>query len=93
MKSPTQDVLVERCVVKQGNGLVVGTSSNAFFRNITFRNCTNTILFISSFFKETRVHYGGVPPPPISVHSRSHTLTILLVVLLCVCNSDFALKH
>lgn len=34
------DVLVEDTTVRQGNGLVVGTSDNAFFRNITFRNCT-----------------------------------------------------
>ena len=40
MKSPAQNVLVERCIVKQGNGLVVGTSDDALFRNITFRNCT-----------------------------------------------------
>ena len=40
MKSPAQDVLVENSVVRQGNGLVVGTSSNADFRNITFRNIT-----------------------------------------------------
>lgn len=38
MKSPAQDVLVENSVVRQGNGLVVGTSSHATFRNITFRN-------------------------------------------------------
>jgi polygalacturonase len=40
LQSPAQNVLVERCIVKQGNGLVVGTSDDALFRNITFRNCT-----------------------------------------------------
>ena len=40
MKSPAQDVLVESSTVRQGNGFVIGTSSNADFRNITFRNCS-----------------------------------------------------
>ena len=40
MKSPAQDVLVESSTVRQGNGFVVGTSDDADFRNITFRNCT-----------------------------------------------------
>ena len=40
MKSPAQDVLVENSTVRQGNGFVVGTSDDADFRNITFRNCT-----------------------------------------------------
>eukprot|EP00041_Stephanoeca_diplocostata_P017213 m.343196 g.343196 ORF g.343196 m.343196 type:complete len:401 (-) comp20628_c0_seq4:105-1307(-) len=40
MKSPAENVLVENSIVRQGNGLVVGTSSGAYFRNITFRNCT-----------------------------------------------------
>ena len=37
MKSPAQDVLVEHSIVRQGNGLVVGTSGDADFQNITFR--------------------------------------------------------
>jgi polygalacturonase len=40
MKSPSHNVLVENSIVKQGNGFVIGTSSNANFSNITFRNCT-----------------------------------------------------
>ena len=40
MKAPATNVLVENCTVKQGNGLVVGTSGSANFSNITFRNCT-----------------------------------------------------
>merc|ERR1712216_484737 len=40
MKSPAENVLVENSIVTQGNGLVVGTSGDAWFRNITFRNCT-----------------------------------------------------
>ena len=41
MKSPSTNVLVENSIVRQGNGLVIGTgTSNSFFRNITFRNCT-----------------------------------------------------
>ena len=40
MKSPARNILVENSLVQQGNGLVVGTSSNADFANITFRNCT-----------------------------------------------------
>jgi len=40
MKSPAQDVLAEDSIVRQGNGLVVGTSADAHFRNITFRNIT-----------------------------------------------------
>ena len=39
IKSPATNVLVEDSVVRQGNGLVIGTSANAYFRNITFRNC------------------------------------------------------
>jgi polygalacturonase len=39
MKAPSTNVLVEDTVVRQGNGLVVGTSDDAFFRNITFRRC------------------------------------------------------
>ena len=40
MKSPATNVLVEDSIVRQGNGLVVGTSGSALFRNITFRRCT-----------------------------------------------------
>jgi hypothetical protein len=40
MKSPATNALVENCTAKQGNGLVVGTSSGANFSNTTFRNCT-----------------------------------------------------
>lgn len=38
MKSPCHNVLIEDSIVRQGNGFVVGTSSNANFSNITFRN-------------------------------------------------------
>jgi hypothetical protein len=38
MKTPAQDVLVENSIVRQGNGLVVGTSDKAAFQNITFRS-------------------------------------------------------
>ena len=40
LKSPSTNVLVEDCVVSQGNGLVLGTDDDALYRNITFRNCT-----------------------------------------------------
>eukprot|EP00037_Helgoeca_nana_P007990 m.71652 g.71652 ORF g.71652 m.71652 type:complete len:293 (+) comp18653_c0_seq1:1963-2841(+) len=38
MKTPAKDVLVENSIVRQGNGLVVGTSDKAAFQNITFRS-------------------------------------------------------
>ena len=41
MKAPSQDVLVEDTIVRQGNGFVVGTADDTFehiFRNITFRH-------------------------------------------------------
>jgi len=38
MKSPCHNILVEDSIVRQGNGFVIGTSSNANFSNITFRN-------------------------------------------------------
>ena len=40
IKAPAHDVLVEDSVVRQGNGLVVGTSDPVAISNITFRNCT-----------------------------------------------------
>ena len=49
IKSPSADVLVERSVVRQGNGLVVGTAGSglvgddpdlASVTNVTFRNIT-----------------------------------------------------
>jgi hypothetical protein len=41
LKAPSQHVLIEDTVVRQGNGFVVGTADDPFehvFRNITFRN-------------------------------------------------------
>ena len=40
MKSPARNVLVEDSIVRQGNGLVVGTSDPVDIENIMFRNCT-----------------------------------------------------
>ena len=40
IKSPSSDVLVEDSIVRQGNGLVVGTAGHANITNIVFRNCT-----------------------------------------------------
>ena len=40
IKSPSSDVLVEDSIVRQGNGLVVGTGGHTNITNITFRNCT-----------------------------------------------------
>jgi polygalacturonase len=40
IKSPAWNVLVEGSIVRQGNGLVVGTSDPVDIANITFRNCT-----------------------------------------------------
>ena len=43
MKAPSTNVLVEDTIVRQGNGLVIGTADDDavhLFRNITFRRCT-----------------------------------------------------
>ena len=40
IKSPASNVLIENSTVRQGNGLVVGTSANCSITNITFRNCS-----------------------------------------------------
>eukprot|EP01050_Picozoa_sp_SAG11_P007677 SAG11_NODE_648_length_7939_cov_84.614129_3_plen_300_part_00 len=38
IKSPGSNVLIENSTVRQGNGLVIGTSSDAAIENIVFRN-------------------------------------------------------
>lgn len=38
IKSPASNVLIENSTVRQGNGLVIGTSSDAAIENIIFRN-------------------------------------------------------
>lgn len=40
IKSPSWDVLVEDSIVRQGNGLVIGTGGHTNITNITFRNCS-----------------------------------------------------
>jgi polygalacturonase len=57
MKSPAQSILVENSIVRQGNGLVVGTSGDALFRNISFKNCTaiGTAFGAHIKFKDTQV--------------------------------------
>mmetsp|Transcript_47951 Transcript_47951/g.111084 ORF Transcript_47951/g.111084 Transcript_47951/m.111084 type:complete len:436 (-) Transcript_47951:376-1683(-) len=40
IKSPAANVLVEDSVVRNGNGLVVGTAYDVAIHNVTFRNCT-----------------------------------------------------
>ena len=63
MKSPARNILVENSTVRQGNGLVVGTSDHADFANITFRNCTaiGTLFGAHIKFKDAQVgHVDGV---------------------------------
>ena len=38
IKSPASNVLIENSTVRQGNGLVIGTSADAAIENIVFRN-------------------------------------------------------
>eukprot|EP01052_Picozoa_sp_SAG31_P036858 SAG31_NODE_4661_length_3058_cov_2.518756_2_plen_306_part_00 len=38
VKSPSSNLLIENSTVRQGNGLVIGTSSDAAIENVTFRN-------------------------------------------------------
>ena len=38
VKAPAGDILVENCVVENGNGFVIGTAQEAFVQNVTFRN-------------------------------------------------------
>lgn len=63
MKSPCHNVLVEDSIVRQGNGFVVGTSSNANFSNITFRNskAENTMFGCHVKFKNNQTgHVNNV---------------------------------
>eukprot|EP01051_Picozoa_sp_SAG22_P011890 SAG22_NODE_1183_length_5231_cov_6.467069_7_plen_210_part_00 len=62
MKSPAKHILVEDSVVRQGNGLVIGTSDGADFENITFRNCTaiGTAFGCHIKFKDAQVGKPGV---------------------------------
>ena len=55
-------MLVEDSIVRQGNGMVIGTSSDADFQNITFRNCTaiGTAFGCHIKFKEQQVGRPGV---------------------------------
>ena len=63
MKSPARDVLVEDSVVRQGNGLVVGTSDPVAISNISFRNCTTLATHFGCHIKfkdQQSGHVSGV---------------------------------
>ena len=62
IKSPSSNVLVEDSIVRQGNGLVVGTGGHTNITNITFRNCTaiRTVYGCHIKFKEGQKGEPGV---------------------------------
>jgi polygalacturonase len=62
IKSPSWDVLVEDSIVRQGNGLVIGTGGHTNITNITFRNCTaqGTVFGCHIKFKEGQKGKPGV---------------------------------
>ena len=70
MKSPARDVLVEDSVVRQGNGLVVGTSDPVAISNISFRNCTTLATHFGCHIKfkdQQSGHVSGVVFEDISI--------------------------
>ena len=80
MKSPAKHVLVENSLVRQGNGLVIGTSDGADFTNITFRNCTaiETAQGCHIKFKDEQVgHVSGILFENITIlHPRRYAIGI-----------------
>ena len=62
IKSPSWDVLVEDSIVRQGNGLVIGTGGHTNITNITFRNCTaqGTVFGCHIKFKDGQKGKPGV---------------------------------
>ncbi len=69
IKSPSANVLVENSIVRQGNGLVVGTAASglpgydqdlASVRNVTFRNCTALDTTFGCHIKFKAPQYGLV---------------------------------
>ena len=74
MKSPARDVIVEDSVVRQGNGLVVGTSDPVAISNISFRNCTTLATHFGCHIKfkdQQRGHVSGVVFEDISIVNPS----------------------
>ena len=89
MKAPSQDVLVEDTIVRQGNGFVIGTADDNFehtFHNITFRRSTaeKTMFGCHVKFKGSqRGVVNGVQFVDITVLDPTHCAYRLSGSLLC----------